>query len=82
MIEALANVEAAIDIIQLCSLHIPLESHLQIDLHARAMLVADPKVVHRLGVTLISLLTTAIYIPVLTSQVCSMGFSYFANRSG
>ena len=58
MIEALANVEAAIDITQLCSLHIPLESHLQIDLHARAMLVADPK------------------------QVCSMGFSYFAIRSG
>ena len=32
MIEALANVEAAIDITQLCSLHIPLESHL----HTRA----------------------------------------------
>ena len=60
MIVALANVEATIDITQLRSLHIPLERQFKADLYASATLVADSKVVHRLGVALVSLLTIAI----------------------
>ena len=42
------------------SLHIPLERQFKADLHASATLLADPKVVHRLGVTLVGLLAIAI----------------------
>ena len=55
-----ADIEAAIDIAQLCSLHIPLEGQLQADLDTSATLVADTKIVHRLGVALVSLLTVGI----------------------
>ena len=41
-------------------LHIPFKGKFKADLYASATLVADPKVVHRLGVTLVSLLTIAV----------------------
>ena len=60
VIVALADVEAAIDIAQLRSLHIPFKCQFKADLYASATLVVDPKVIHRLGVALIGLLTVAI----------------------
>ena len=57
MIVALTNVEASIDIALLSGFHIPFESQFKADFYACATLIADPKVVHCLGVTLVSLLT-------------------------
>ena len=73
VIVALADVEATIDISQLRSLHIPLERQFKADLHASATLIADPKVIHRLGVALVSLLTIAI------SLVSFLGHSFLLN---
>ena len=57
---ALAYVETAIDIAQLRSLHIPLKRQFKAVLYAMATLIADSKVIHRLGVALIGLLAIAV----------------------
>ena len=53
-------------------LHIPFKGKFKADLYASATFVADPKVVHRLGVTLVSLLTIAVCL------VSFLGHSHFS----